>query len=133
MEKLNLHARQLPPLQAGQRLFIQNQNGPHPNKWDRSGVVLENLGHDQYSVKVDGTGRITKRNIRYLRYYTLSGKPMSQLPYKYIIPANAQSAFDKAEITQEVPLNGSGKTQNLQTLNDPDGAATAVQDDVREP
>ena len=58
---------------------------------------------------------------------------MSQLPYKYIIPANAQSAFDKAEITQEVPLNGSGKTQNLQTLNDPDGAATAVQDDVREP
>ena len=68
VEKLNSHAQQLPPLQAGQREFIQNQNGLHPNKWDHSGVVLENLGHDQYGVKVDCTGRITKRNRRYLRH-----------------------------------------------------------------
>ena len=75
MEKLNAHARQLPDLQAGERVFIQNQNGLHPNKWDRSGVVLESLGHDQYNIKVDGTGRITKRNRRFLRHYTLIGQP----------------------------------------------------------
>ena len=133
VEKLNSHAQQLLPLQAGQRVFIQNQNGPHPNKWDRSGVVLENLGHDQYSVKVDSTGRITKRNRRYLRHYTLPEQPMSQLPDRYIIPANAQSARDKTEIAPGIPLNGSGKTQDLETLNDSDGTATAVQDNEREP
>jgi len=71
VEKLNSHARQLPQLEPGERVFIQNQHGPHPNKWDRSGVVLESLGHDQYSVKVDGTGRVTIRNRRFLRHYTL--------------------------------------------------------------
>ena len=34
-------------------------------------MVLESLGHDQYSVKVDGTGRVTIRNRRFLRHYTL--------------------------------------------------------------
>ena len=71
VEKLNSHARQLPHLHAGDRVFIQNQNGPHPNKWDRSGVVLESLGHDQYSIKIDGSGRVSKRNRRFLRQYTL--------------------------------------------------------------
>ena len=76
MEKLNAHARQLPQLEIGERVFIQNQNGPHPNKWDRSGVVLESLGHDQYTIKVDGSGRLTKRNRRFLRHYTLPGRPI---------------------------------------------------------
>ena len=72
IETLNSHVRQLPQLQAGEKVFIQNQNGPHPKKWDRSGVILEPLGHNQYNVKVDGTGRVTKRNRRFLRQYTLS-------------------------------------------------------------
>ena len=36
-------------------------------RWDRSGVVLEVGGYDQYQIKVDGTGRITTRNRRFLR------------------------------------------------------------------
>ena len=75
VEKLNDHARTLPNLKIGERVFLQNQSGRHPNKWDRSGVVLENLGHDQYNIKVDGSGRITTRNRRFLRCYTLDRKP----------------------------------------------------------
>ena len=71
VEKLNAHARPLANLKSGDKVFIQNQFGSHPNKWDRSGVVLESLGHDQYNVKVDGTGRLTKRNRRFLKQYTL--------------------------------------------------------------
>ena len=71
VEKLNSNARVLPQLHAGDRVFIQNQNGSHPNKWDRSGVVLENIGYNQYRIKVDGSGRITNRNRRFLRLYTL--------------------------------------------------------------
>ena len=37
VEKLNLYARQLPPHQAGQSVFIQSQNGPH----QISGIVQE--------------------------------------------------------------------------------------------
>ena len=32
---------------------------PNPTKWDRSGVMVESARHDQYRVKVDGSGRIT--------------------------------------------------------------------------
>ena len=77
MEQLNNHARPLPELKTGERVFVQNQTGRHPNKWDRSGIVLENLGHDKYNIKVDGSGRITTRNRRFLRRYTLSTPPPS--------------------------------------------------------
>lgn len=70
MESLNLRARSLAPLSCGDRVFVQNQKGMHPNKWDRSGVVMESQGNDQYLVKIDGTGRLTVRNRRFLRLYT---------------------------------------------------------------
>ena len=65
-ESLNAHSR---PLTLGERVFLQNQQGPNPTKWDRSGVVVESAGHDKYRVKVDGSGRIPLRNRRFLRAY----------------------------------------------------------------
>ena len=44
--------------------------GNNPTKWDRSGIVVESLGNDQYKIKVDGSGRLTLRNRRFLRAYT---------------------------------------------------------------
>ena len=69
-ESLKEHSRPLRPLALGERVFIQNQQGTSPNKWDRSGIVVESSGHDQYRVKVDGSGRLTSRNRRFLRAYT---------------------------------------------------------------
>ena len=69
-ESLRAHSRPLRPLSLGERVFLQNQQGPNPTKWDRSGLVVESAGHDQYRVKVDGSGRITLRNRRFLRSYT---------------------------------------------------------------
>lgn len=63
------HTKRLPPLVVGDLVRIQNQTGPHPNKWDRTGVVVEVRQHDQYVVKVDGSGRITLRNRRFLRKF----------------------------------------------------------------
>ena len=59
-ESLNEHVKSLPPLTVGERCFIQNQTGKEPKKWHRSGVVTEVLTHDQYLIKVDGSGRVTK-------------------------------------------------------------------------
>ena len=64
------HTRRLPALAVGDYVRIQNQTGQHPNKWDRTGTVVEVKQHDQYQVKVDGSGRVTLRNRRFLRKFT---------------------------------------------------------------
>ena len=69
-ESLRDHSRPFHPLAPGDRVFIQNQQGNNPTKWDRSGIVVESLGNDQYKIKVDGSGRLTLRNRRFLRAYT---------------------------------------------------------------
>ena len=68
-EALNEHAQPLLPLKVVEKVFIQNQTGNSPTKWHRTGTVVEAAGHDQYVIKVDGSGRLTKRNRRFLRVF----------------------------------------------------------------
>ena len=79
-ESLKEHLRPLRPLALGEKVFLQNQQGTSPSKWDRSGIVVESLGHDQYRVKVDGSGRLTLRNRRFLRAYTPATQSIELLP-----------------------------------------------------
>ena len=46
---------------------MQNQNGRCPRRWDKTGKVVEKLLFRQYRVKMDGSGRVTLRNRKYLR------------------------------------------------------------------
>ena len=66
-ENLGEHSKNLHPLRVGDRCFVQNQHGLHPKRWDRSGTVVEVLPHHQFMVKIDGSGRLTRRNRRFLR------------------------------------------------------------------
>ena len=50
--------------------MIQNQVGNHPSRWDITGRVVEVKDYDQYVVRVDGSGRLTMRNRRFLRRLT---------------------------------------------------------------
>ena len=68
-ERLSEHTRTLPPLIVGDTVRIQNQTGPHPTKWDKTGLVIEVRQFDQYVVRVDGSGRVTLRNRKFLRKY----------------------------------------------------------------
>ena len=70
VESTRSHSK-LPKLSIGNRVFVQNQNGTHPTKWDRFGVIVECNNHDQYLVKMDGTGRLSLRNRKFLRQYSL--------------------------------------------------------------
>ena len=88
-ESLRAHSRPLRPLALGERVFLQNQQGPNPTKWDRSGVVVDSLDHDQYRVKVDGSGRLTLRNRRFLRGYTPATPYPSQQPAALSPPPTA--------------------------------------------
>ena len=64
---LNEHTRKLPPLRVGDKVFVQNQTGPSPTKWDYTGVIIEVKQYDQYVVKMDHSGRPTLRNRKFLR------------------------------------------------------------------
>ncbi|XP_066931785.1 uncharacterized protein [Clytia hemisphaerica] len=75
-ERLEQHTRRLPPLRVGDRVRLQNQIGPHPKKWDKTGSVVEVRQHDQYVVRVDGSRRVTPRNRKFLRRYV----PVHQTP-----------------------------------------------------
>ena len=68
-EKLSEHTRRLPPLKVGDHVRIQNQTGPYPLKWDKTGIVIEVRQYDQYMVKIDGSNRTTLRNRRFLRHF----------------------------------------------------------------
>ena len=68
-EKWNEHTRRLPPLVVGNYVRLQNQTGPYPTKWDKTGRVVEVRQFDQYVVRVDGSGRMTVRNRKYLRKF----------------------------------------------------------------
>ena len=69
LEKLNEHTKSLPPLQIGDLVYVQNKEGRFPTKWNRSGTIVAVQNFDQYLVKIDGTGRVTLRNRRFLRRY----------------------------------------------------------------
>ena len=74
-EKWKEHTKALPPLRVGDHVRIQNQTGPHPTKWDKTGIVIEVLQNHQYRTKVDGSGRITCRNRKFLRQYKPAHQP----------------------------------------------------------
>jgi len=86
-ESMTSYSRPLRPLTIGERVFIQNQRGTHPTKWDRSGTVVESPGYDQYRVKVDGSGRLTLRNRRFLRAYTPATSSIPQPSPAQSLPA----------------------------------------------
>ena len=69
-ESLNKGASNLKPLLLGQDVYIQNQTGPHPTKWGKSGTVVEVLPHSSYLIKVHGSNKVTKRNRKFLRAFT---------------------------------------------------------------
>ena len=72
------HTRQLSPLKVGDRVRLQNQTGNFPNKWDRTGCVVEVKQFHQYGIRVDGSGCLTLRNRRYLRRFTPAKTQPSQ-------------------------------------------------------
>ena len=68
-ERLSEHCRSLSPVNDGDKVLIQNQDKGSKScgKWDRYGEVIGSRDHDQYLVKLLGSGRLSLRNRRHLR------------------------------------------------------------------
>merc|ERR1712081_42110 len=64
---LERHTKKLDMVPIGQAVAVQNQKGRFPKKWDKTGVVVENMDHDKVLIKMDGSMRLTTRNRRFLK------------------------------------------------------------------
>ena len=87
-ERLTEHTRILPPLLVGDCVRVQNQTGPNPTKWDRTGIVVEVRQFDQYVIRIDGSGRATLRNRKFLRKYipVIPRQSLAMRPSLTLIP-----------------------------------------------
>ena len=74
-ERMTKGTKNLPSLQVGDHVFIQNQTGNNPNQWNKTGVVVEVGPHYSYLVSVDGSRNITKRNRKFLRKFSPNPEP----------------------------------------------------------
>ena len=75
---LTEHTKVLKPLNMSDVVLVQNQAGRRGKKWDRTGVVIEVLDHDQYRIRMDGSGRPSLRNRRFLKSITPFNSPLQQ-------------------------------------------------------
>ena len=90
-ERWSAHTKQLPPLAVGDYVRLQNQVGPEPLRWDKTGNVIEVRQHDQYVVRVDGSGRVTLRNRKFLRKYIPVSPPTHRLSIDSDLPTASRS------------------------------------------
>ena len=123
-EKWSEHTKHLRPLAVGDLVRLQNQVGPFPKKWDKTGRVIEVRQFDQYVVRVDGSGRVTLRNRKFLRKYT----PVVPSPiHRFMLPPVNQVATQPQETSMNPatparpPLAVEHNTTSLpETRTDPD-------------
>ena len=92
-ELLHAHTKKLPPLRVGDHVRVQNQMGNEPLRWDKQGVVVEVKQYDQYMVRIDGSGRVTLRNRKFLRKFNLY-KPSKHCPMPVIQCPTSESSKD---------------------------------------
>ena len=85
-ERLSISTKRLPPLVVGDKVRVQNQTGPQPLKWDRTGVIVEVRQFDQYVVRLDGSRRVTLRNRKFLRKYIPALTPLPIQNPKILFP-----------------------------------------------
>lgn len=65
--RYNTASRKLHTLRLGDHVAVQNQGTNCPQRLDRTGTVVELQPHRQCTVRLDGSGRVTIRNRRFLR------------------------------------------------------------------
>ena len=99
LERLGAHTRNLNELEIGQSVCVQNQVGNKPGRWDKTGIIVEKgRGPRQYLVRMDGSGRISLRNRKFLRK-CLS---FADSPYPALTSPDPAVGVDQGQVRQPV-------------------------------
>ena len=100
-ERWSEHTKTLRPLVVSDQVRIQNQTGPNPRKWDKTGHVIEVRQHDQYVIRVDGSGRVTLRNRKFLRKYIPVQPPRPRLGIMGDLQGHTPQPYNTGEYLQK--------------------------------
>lgn len=98
-ETYNASAHTLPPLEITSIVAVQDRQ----KRWVRTGRIVERLDHRQYRVRMDGSGRITLRNRRFLRKIHPSIVQPSIIPSAMVSRRTSSSTAGK-EVHFNLPL-----------------------------
>ena len=124
-EVLNRHSRNLRQLYTGDRCFVQNQTGPSPKRWDRTGIVIEAHPHDQYTIKIDGSGRLTTRNRKFLRYFQPASMDMQPAPDSFPLVINDETPNPGPNRLPDII--GNDNTQSIERPQTPSNYEPSIQ------
>eukprot|EP00794_Sanderia_malayensis_P002907 gene2908-3358_t len=125
-ERWSEHTKRLTPLVVGDHVRLQNQNGPYPNKWDKTGTVVEVKQFDQYRIRIAGSGRLTLRNRKFLRRFV----PVHQPPPPRVITQDmVPSQMQPCPSQQPLAVDRTPLPPNHQ----PTGPPTPVSTDDEQP
>lgn len=131
------HTRLLSPLRVGDKVRMQNQTGNRPTKWDRTGIIVEVRQFHQYVVKVDGSGRVTIRNRKFLRKYEpfQARKPVRSIDdenklLKRIVDHQAMNRYIPPSLSGDAPVRSSTKTTENSRIETP---VSSIQPDFDPP
>ena len=125
------HSHPLKPLKLNDIVQVQNQRGNNPNKWELSGTVVQFLDYDAYLIKLDGSGRISKRNRRFLRPILPYNEQLAPKPNQTSAnnSNNTGSTAESREATTFQPNTQPSTTQQVVAV-DKSGCSQAIAPDT---
>ena len=88
LDTLNAKTHELPQLNIGDLCRIQKQTDRFPKKWDKTGRIVQAGDNNQYVVKVEGSGRLTLCNRKYLRKV----QPLINSTHRCTVPYSTKSS-----------------------------------------
>ena len=106
VEKLDKHSKLQEPLKVGDKVLVHNQVRRFATKREKTSTVVETHDHDQYSVKIDGSGRFTLRNRQFLGRLFHTTYLASQTQLKLTSQAyTSHASQDHLPLNQLCPVN----------------------------
>ena len=66
-ERWSMHAQDLPQLDVGDSISMQDRHSNTLNRWACMGVIVEISDFDNYTIKLDGSRAVTRRNRRHMK------------------------------------------------------------------
>ena len=118
IESYNEHAKELPDLDEGDCVAVQNGGGSHPKRWDKTGRVMQKLPFRQYQVKVDGSNRLTLRNRKFLRKIDPVCAHRPPTTPSTTVPSSTHPANENPEPSQEIGTLEEGPSTSAQPTVD---------------
>ena len=112
--KWSEHTHHLPQLKVGDVVRVQNQTGPFPRRWDKTGTGIEVCQFHQYLVRLAGSGRATLRNRKFLRKCAAPSPPAvrGHLPDTPVHQQDETSLPDHAPMTTPLKFDTDTATQD---------------------